>query len=707
MGIDFGSARNVTTWEPEPNGRGTYGILSSCIITMVLCVWTAVHLNIPEHKSANPRQNVPWWKGPTQGSRRLGFVLLGLFAPEIVAWIAFEQNTEARIFHRKMKVALGEKGKHVPSGLQRLISKFRGIKKSDVESAAPAGDGGVGGATAARAHKWTMTRKFSVYSIHGYGFGGSWLTSELVDSHYAAMGGFVFDSNILGVDLLPGGRKRVTLTNKGILRLAEDTPHLIPDISAEHIRDKSKASYLAKMIVTLQAIWFAAQCISRLALGMTISLLELNTLAHAICALLAYALWWHKPLDVEEPTLIQGADDDLICGGFCMRSHLGVSFWSCDYDHQHKTPVQLLWKNVRPDNYRNAWDKWNRSIRHFISGTSNSPPIPLFFELVAPVTIRHGDPWFDNRRNNWKRKESEPDNGSPPRYALYSGQSIYEFGYPPLSYPQRPFRALAERYGVLSLHRPVIDLTSQDVQRLRLAQACYSKYPSLLDQFVTKPTPHHTSPGHTILEWIVEYVVDRSPNLPIRGILRSNPDDPRYYSIFFSLFVSGMAYGGAHLAAWNPPVRTAAETLMWRLSGLCLIGYGVAIPIFIMLLDLRFTDLIARPIYKYLSVWSRKVLTASWLAPLWRSEYGVQLKRIKHSCHLLLKRFKSWMATSSLRSGVVSVVSLAVLYFFGLLTLLYLLCRVYLVVECFISIPRLPASVFETPEWSLYLPHLG
>jgi hypothetical protein len=30
-------------------------------------------------------------------------------------------------------------------------------------------------------------------------------------------------------------------------------------------------------------------------------LLELNTFAHAVCALAIYIAWWNKPLDVEEP----------------------------------------------------------------------------------------------------------------------------------------------------------------------------------------------------------------------------------------------------------------------------------------------------------------------------------------------------------------------------------------------------------------------
>lgn len=36
-----------------------------------------------------------------------------------------------------------------------------------------------------------------------------------------------------------------------------------------------------------------------------ISLLELNTFGHAVCALAIYILWWEKPFEVEYPTLVQ------------------------------------------------------------------------------------------------------------------------------------------------------------------------------------------------------------------------------------------------------------------------------------------------------------------------------------------------------------------------------------------------------------------
>lgn len=36
-----------------------------------------------------------------------------------------------------------------------------------------------------------------------------------------------------------------------------------------------------------------------------ISLLELNTFGHAICALFIYLLWWEKPFEVDIPTIVE------------------------------------------------------------------------------------------------------------------------------------------------------------------------------------------------------------------------------------------------------------------------------------------------------------------------------------------------------------------------------------------------------------------
>ncbi|KAK4224452.1 hypothetical protein QBC38DRAFT_16791 [Podospora fimiseda] len=46
------------------------------------------------------------------------------------------------------------------------------------------------------------------------------------------------------------------------------------------------------------------QCIMRWSSGLHVTGLELNTIAHAICALLIFVLWWDKSHDIQHPTIL-------------------------------------------------------------------------------------------------------------------------------------------------------------------------------------------------------------------------------------------------------------------------------------------------------------------------------------------------------------------------------------------------------------------
>jgi hypothetical protein len=88
----FGNATNTVSWIPNPTTRGSSNILQTCLITTSLCVWTAVHLNIREHDD------------PTfllisyQLWRKLGWLILGLLAPEMLVYTAWYQRSIAKKF---------------------------------------------------------------------------------------------------------------------------------------------------------------------------------------------------------------------------------------------------------------------------------------------------------------------------------------------------------------------------------------------------------------------------------------------------------------------------------------------------------------------------------------------------------------------------------------------------------------------------------
>ena len=55
------------------------------------------------------------------------------------------------------------------------------------------------------------------------------------------------------------------VSHNGIKFLSEqgDNRDLIPNLTKEEIKSKSKANGLAKSLVCIQALWFIAQCITR------------------------------------------------------------------------------------------------------------------------------------------------------------------------------------------------------------------------------------------------------------------------------------------------------------------------------------------------------------------------------------------------------------------------------------------------------------
>ena len=120
------------------------------------------------------------------------------------------------------------------------------------------------------------------------------------------MGGFALDIDDTDSRsaVLFNGAKRLTPTAKGVALLAQ-CGH-IPYVSLDDIKDKNKADGLAKLLVCIQAGWMIVQVISRTASGLPTTLLEVHVVAHVVCALIMYILWWHKPRQVTSPTLLKG-----------------------------------------------------------------------------------------------------------------------------------------------------------------------------------------------------------------------------------------------------------------------------------------------------------------------------------------------------------------------------------------------------------------
>ena len=214
----FSNATVLVGWTEVPQHRGTSSILFTCLSTTFLCIWTALHLNIP---CANQTE-VSWLKG-RRFWRKIVWLFLGLVAPDLVVYTAWHQNKEARkLYHSAIS----------------LVDNHASSCNSNRSSGPKV--------------EWTMTHSF-----------------------YAVMGGFVLDAH--GPDgFLPLGRTSITLTPGGVEYLMRYHPNILRPPRKPEIDDRSKANALAKAIVCAQAGWFIVQCLSRLAVSSPISLLEVR-----------------------------------------------------------------------------------------------------------------------------------------------------------------------------------------------------------------------------------------------------------------------------------------------------------------------------------------------------------------------------------------------------------------------------------------------
>ena len=214
------SASNSTDvrfgWVNSPNGQGTIDIIWGCALTIFLCVWTVLTLNVPA-------PDTTLW---VFTRRKMKWAIIALFGPEWLSGMAGAQWSIAR----------------------RSRKQFQ--------------DGGI---------EWTMRQSF-----------------------FADMGGVRVK---LKDDEFPVTSKHVYVLYKlGLITLDAITPAAI--------EDRSKADGVAKLFTIVQTAWFILQCLARLIQQISITTLELSTIAFVVCTIGTNIMWWNKPKDVFVPIVL-------------------------------------------------------------------------------------------------------------------------------------------------------------------------------------------------------------------------------------------------------------------------------------------------------------------------------------------------------------------------------------------------------------------
>ncbi|KAJ5528185.1 hypothetical protein N7513_012344 [Penicillium frequentans] len=252
------------SWTSGPNGRGTLDILWTCLSTLALCAWTAVHPNVP--------LVYRFW---AIYSDRVGLMALAIVFPEIIISSAL---TQRRLAQRLLRVI------NQTSWTSRLSSRvsFPPDQSNQDDSALYAVPSTAKSLDTGTTQPWALNQAL-----------------------FAVMGGFSIIT-----PYIDRNSKKITVSRlvsaEGISILAQTG--FLPEISASEVDERSNADIFAKGLVLLQIIWFALQVIGRLAQGLSVTPLETHTIIHVGCTILLYAIWLHKPYNLTQSIQIPGEE---------------------------------------------------------------------------------------------------------------------------------------------------------------------------------------------------------------------------------------------------------------------------------------------------------------------------------------------------------------------------------------------------------------
>ncbi|CAG7853299.1 SubName: Full=Uncharacterized protein {ECO:0000313/EMBL:CCA70984.1} [Serendipita indica DSM 11827] len=277
------AAQNLTsiTTECLPSCANQYrslaGIVLSCLITVFLCIWVALHLNVPEPVDTRDMRYLVRFKIWIGSSFRCIVVpiCVTLVFPEWVLGIAVLQFSKAtRLAQKIRELQNGEAKVTRQHGFFILMGGFHLFRQihppSLNNSREEAGEG---------AH--LLAKKSA---------------AEAGDSrHDQTSSGKTSLVEEFGEPLHP-------LDEFDVFRLLKDRKLRLPT-SAE-LQDKCKSDGLAKFLVVVQTLWFIAQCIARKVSKLPLTELEVITLGYTLLTVSMYIAWWDKPYRVTFPVRV-------------------------------------------------------------------------------------------------------------------------------------------------------------------------------------------------------------------------------------------------------------------------------------------------------------------------------------------------------------------------------------------------------------------
>jgi hypothetical protein len=171
------------------------------------------------------------------------------------------------------------------------------------------------------------------------------------------------------------------------------------------------------------------------------------------------------------------------------------------------------------------------------------------------------------------------------------------------------------------------------------------------------------------------------------------------------------AYGGLHLAAWNAAFASTVEMWMWRASGLVM----VALPVVGVL---AMTGLAGRLLGRVVGVERELGRRETWVVEEENEEEGTEQENVSDEVgsvtrgNLQISRRRRFGLVCKRRATkwamyLVQLVTGPAKLFLCYIVMMYPIARLYVLVESLIGLRSVERSVYQTVEWTNFIPHGG
>ncbi|KAI0059880.1 hypothetical protein BV25DRAFT_1918237 [Artomyces pyxidatus] len=304
--------------------RTRYTIIWSSLVTILACVWTAVHRNISEPERTGesrfrrilgrileaakivvvtllvPEWVLGWAVRQYLSAREIGMELEDARAEAMAKWTAKLASMRKMVQKRRMGSEIPQENTNpelaqVPesfsSASERLEDAQRASagdpEKSEDEQHAAAGDP-VKSEDEQLEHaldEWTV-----MANEQASRFEGRWTSRH---GFFVTMGGFYYYKD---------GKPQHPLSRSDVVNLVRSGDIVPP--TEEEIRGWSQGDALSKTLAVIQTFWFILQAIARHTEHLPITQLEVMTLAYTTITVVMYVAWWDKPQNVSGPVRV-------------------------------------------------------------------------------------------------------------------------------------------------------------------------------------------------------------------------------------------------------------------------------------------------------------------------------------------------------------------------------------------------------------------